>query len=279
MAERDFYMLASFTHSDLLFVEEWLRTNESYLRGIHQRLIGRLAYIAAANEQIQRDPTTSPEDKALVQSFVIETEEKLHSSIEREAVPFLDALREKRVDFLNDDENAIIFFHFLGHQYFRTKRIRNAIGNALSELQPDHDFSRLKNVLCHCFATNLGASLFVDRSQFDLIFLTNSTDLGFITGDQPVVNIMGTTSDIAPEEMALYYPLTASLSLLLLPKEYKLGSTSIAEDIAEELNEWIVWNSSEFLVASSKSVLQEIASRPAPQGPPSRRILDHARRS
>ena len=223
MAERDFYRLDNFKRSDLVFMEEWIRTNESHLRGMHRRLFGRLAYIAAANELIQRDPTTSPEEKAGVQAFVIETEEKLHGVTEREAVRFLSELRGKRADFLSDDENAIIFFHFLGHQYFRTKRIRNAIGKALSKSQPDQDYGRLKNVLCYCFATNLGASLFVDRSGFDVVFLTNSTDLSFLTGDQPVVNLMGSTNDIAPKEMALYYPVSPSLSLLLAPREYKLA--------------------------------------------------------
>ena len=279
MAERDFYMLASFSVSDMEFMEKWLRTNESPLQESHRWLFQRLAYVAAANELIQISSQTSPEEKVFARALVIEIEEKLHSVIERESMPFLSELRKKRTDFLRDDENAIVFFHFLGHQYFRTKRIRNAIGDALSDLQPDQDFGRLRNVLCYCFATNLGASLFADRSGFDLVFLTDSTNLGFITGDQPVVNIMGTANDIAPEELALYYPRTPSVSLLLSPREYELCSTSVPKEIVEELNEWIVWSSSEFLVANSKSLLQKIAMQPAPQGPPTRRVLDYARRS
>ena len=98
----------------------------------------------------------------------------------------------KTVDFIDNDDSAIMFFHFIPHQYFRTKRIREAIGEVLSQISPDHDFAHLKNIACYIIAVNLGASLFKYRNRVDFIFLDNRNALKFITGDQPVVNLMST---------------------------------------------------------------------------------------
>ena len=67
---------------------------------------------------------------------------------------------------------------------FRTKSVRKKIGEVLATITSGYDFSRLRNLFCHCFADIFGGSLFVDRKIFDIVFLENQNG-EFITGDQP----------------------------------------------------------------------------------------------
>ncbi len=271
MVERDFYSLSKITAIDIAFMEDWLQTNDPYLVPHHRRVYQSLAFIADVNDRLQRDPKLTSQEKAVLRGVVTETEENLHASIERAALPLLNELRERRVDFLNhDDENAIKFFIFLAHQYFRTKGIRSSIGKALSVAHPQFDFSRLKNVLCYCFATNLGASLFLDREKYDPIVLVNSTDLGFIAGDQPVVNVLSLGCESAPKEMALYYPVTPNTALLWSTREYELRLRVVTRDLVRDLNDWIAWNSTQFLIAHSTGDFRGITNKRMPRVVPRR---------
>ena len=145
-------------------------------------------------------------EKRYAQTVAIEMEDKLQGQIEQHAVPLLEELRQKRTEFLSVDETAIAFFHFLAHQYFRTKHIREAFSEELSQIDPNHDFARLNNIVCHIGAVNFGGSLFVDRNEFEIIFLDDRNESGFITGDQPIVNLMGSGDGKETTELALYYP-------------------------------------------------------------------------
>ena len=170
-----------------------------------------------SNDLIQNNDRTSLDEKCFAQRLVIEMEEQLQGQIEQDALPIIEELRHRRSEFVNVDRTAIQFFHFLAHQYFRTKHIREAIGEELAQVSSDHDIARLTNLVCHICAINVGGSLFVDRNQFDIVFLDAGDDRGFITGDQPVVNLLGTGDGSETTELALYYPLSPSLSCFDLP--------------------------------------------------------------
>ena len=166
------------------------------------------------------------------------------------------------------------FFRFIAHQYFRTKRIRESFERVLSQTSPDHDFGHLANVVSHIGAENVGASLFVDRNEFDIIFLESKGNIEFITGDQPVVNLLGTGDGSETTELALYYPISPVLACLLVPSNLKLSATDIPDAIVKQFNDLIAWESRHFLVASSDRVLQGILSKPSSQNRPSLTILD-----
>ena len=174
-------------------------------------------------------------------------------------------MRHKRVDFIKDDEKAITFFHFISQQYCRTKSFRGAVREAAVEIFPGHHFERLQNIVSYIGGVNIGGSLFADRKQFEVIFLENRSELGFITGDQPVVNLMGNKDGGETTELAFYYPLSPGLSCLLAPKAYKLQSVILPYSAVEELNDLIARDSKHFLVANSNESLQQtIGNLPLP---------------
>lgn len=270
MVERDFYKLPRLTKADVEFLEPFMQATYPEVREINLNLIKTLVFLTNANDLIQSQEGISEAVKSDFQTPIIEAEEKLHEQIESDALPVLEELRQKQTNFLCNDKAAISFFDFIAHQYWRTKRIRESVGEILYS-SSNRDFSHLQNLLCHCFANSMGANLFFDRSEFDIIFLDNTTDLGFITGDQPIVNLMGTRNGTPPEEIALYYPLAPDLAFILLPKEYKPCSMNI--DMVKELNDLIMWESKHFLVSDSTKVLEQYLNNPISRIPPTCRIL------
>lgn len=65
---------------------------------------------------------------------------------------------------------------------------------------------------------NVGASIVRERKLYRIVFLKNETGAPFITGVQPVINTLDpkTTDDIA-----LYYPLSPALAILLTKDSVK----------------------------------------------------------
>ena len=275
MVARHTYKLPLITQTDVRFLELFIeQTGRAALRPSHRKLVANWARISHANELIKNNGGASAEDRRYVEGLVIDAEEMLHSKTEEIALPILAALRQKRNNFLNSYEEAIVFFHFIAHQYFRTEPGREAIGETLVQGFPGHDFDRLRNIISYIGAENVGNSLFVDRKEYDIVFAENRCDLGFITGDQPVINLLGTGDGSETKELAFYYPLSPQLSCVLAPKIYRLRSESISSDIVQELNSLIAWESKQFLVANSDTDLQSLPRLSSLSRPSTSRILD-----
>ena len=122
MVERDYYKLHRITRSDATFLKAFIEsTGSAVLLRSHRNLVATLAHVAEANELIQSSDRASTPEKRYAQTLVIEIEEQLQGQIEEGALPLLEELRQKRTEFINISETAITFFHFIAHQYFRTK--------------------------------------------------------------------------------------------------------------------------------------------------------------
>ena len=182
MVIRDTYRLPRITGTDLLFLQQYIArgTHNAEMRDSHLKFIQSLARISIGNELLQVNEKAPPEDLALVKALVIQTGEDLQTGIEESALSFLAELRQKRAGFLGDYDNAMLFFQFLAHQYFRTEGSRNAIGRVTSEEFPGCNFDRLSYILGYIAADNVGFSLFRDRDEFEVIFLENPNTLGII---------------------------------------------------------------------------------------------------
>lgn len=267
MVQRDFYKVPHISANDVLFLESWLIPKTSQAtQPLHRNLLRRFKNIADLYEVAHQDKGASTVDKALVNSLVIETLEKLHQSIEGSAVPILDELRSKRLDFLQTKYTAVSFFHFVAHQYMRTKRIHEDIKTVLRDSQMGLNLGHLTNFMCYFAATNMSYSFYEERRDWRFIFLDNFTENRFITGDQPIVNLLG-DGPLEHDDIVLYYPLTSRLALLMVSKKYTLVSTKVTDVRVEYFNSWIAWKSQESIVSKS-AVELEIARNQWPSASP-----------
>ena len=156
MAERDFYKLQKLTRADIFILQKLLieKAASPHLRELHKTLIEKFAYIAEANERLKFDPNASGTEREMVRKLTIEAEEKLHCGVEESAQSILEALRNKDGNVIYPDDTAIPFFGFISHQFFRTKRKRDAIVATAKGILPAENIQRIRNLLGYCYATN-----------------------------------------------------------------------------------------------------------------------------
>ena len=260
MVETDFYRLDVITPRDVAALSVLLlrqETSES-LRRLHEKLIAHFRLVWYVYESVQNHPNASSDDKARARDEAIQIEERIHAGIEADAVPVLRTLRNKDSSVIHSDETAITFFNFISQQYMRTKTMRDRIEDVLSEFVSPDTAQRIRHLYCHCIATNIGGSLYVDRKKFELVFVDTPRKRGLITGDQPLVNLLSTDDGTAPPEIALYYPLSPILGMILAPKDLAVAQRFAGEEASRivYLNGLIARKSEHFLVADSASALE-----------------------
>ena len=111
------------------------------------------------------------------------------------------------------------FIQFISYQYFRTARIRN--GYRAIPLELPHDRDRTWPIEAFIYATNLKTSLYVQRHEYEIVMIDSRTDKPFITGDQPVINLLG----LSHPEVELFYPLTLKRAMILSASRERYSSS------------------------------------------------------
>ena len=147
--------------------------------------------------------------------------ESLHGATEELAIPILAKLREEDAAFYQNVETRNDFINFISHQYFRTAKMRNII-TAIRNPLP-HDIARTWPIEAFIYATNLASSLVGEGRKRRIIFLRNASAVPFITGDQPVINLLGANE----EEVDLYYPLKSDLAIIFTANQLSFPSDHI----------------------------------------------------
>jgi Protein of unknown function (DUF4238) len=139
--------------------------------------------------------------------------EDYHARIEASFLPLLDRLLKKDVSFYSTDEGCIIFLHFICTQHMRTKGIKSRTIEIVRQ-KNGLDLTRIWDIMSHMFSVNMGASLFLQRKKRKLAIIENSTDVPFITCDQPLINLHSNWMQPVTK-LSFYYPLAPRLALIL----------------------------------------------------------------
>jgi hypothetical protein len=211
-AERFFYEFPELTREDLAYLETVIsQSNDEGLRKLNRGWIESFQMSFAIRKRLSEVEIDS-EVRTQLETALREVEktmgESYHGATETRAIPILDALRQGDVSFYADEKASMTFIDYISHQYFRTANLRNrmlAIPNPLP-----HDIRRTWPVEAFIYATNLASSFVRQRREYRIVLLRNKSQVPFITGDQPVINLRGV--DVA--EVDLYYPLQPDLAMI-----------------------------------------------------------------
>ena len=132
MVERDFYRLHALSDEDVELLRGLLFRDQtpSYLWRLHENLIAFYKRVADVHEMLRRDLNASSHGKAVARDAALQIEETMHSRIEADAVPILQALRNRDGGVIHSDPTAVTFFHFVSQQYMRTKPMRDRMEGA-----------------------------------------------------------------------------------------------------------------------------------------------------
>ncbi|PPQ34090.1 hypothetical protein CCR94_00085 [Rhodoblastus sphagnicola] len=168
----------------------------------------------------------------------------------------LERALRKDISFYSDEQSCVTLFHFLASQHMRTKGVKV---KSIEILKRDHglDISRIWAVMSHMFATNIGMTVFLERKRRKLILVENTTNLAFITGDQPLINLRGGGGK-SPTELCWYYPISPCLALILteVQEEPAFSTASLTSTRVSDLNALIAKASHKQVFAQSPTALQ-----------------------
>jgi hypothetical protein len=144
--------------------------------------------------------------------------EMYHTRIENRSKEILDSLRNQDDSFYQDIGKCVCFIIFICNQYFRTAKMRQAVTGIASPID-GHDPRRTNLIESFIYATNVGASLIPERESYAIFFLVNNTSTPYITGDQPIINLLDPTKTT---DIKFYYPLSPVLAILFTKNDQKI---------------------------------------------------------
>jgi Protein of unknown function (DUF4238) len=259
--ETDFHVLPELTPVDVQALAIWLSRLTPMVQEACAPVVNTLLLPVAVPQRLQgADAATRERARQFVERFRAEAVESFHTHVEGNAIPLLARARQGDLSFYGDDEGAARFLHFLALQFMRTKGPQQRAGE-LGEDPTGLDLARVWNIVTPMFATAHGVVLFSERKRRTLTRIANETGVPFITGDQPVVNLLASPSrDRDVDAVSLYYPIGPDSALLLSDEDKPplYPATGLSRGQASELNERLAQACHRQVFAASKASLEAL---------------------
>jgi hypothetical protein len=261
-AERDFYRLNPLTDAEVRFIRTvFIEPLSLGSRRVNENFLIMFALPATLRVRMSKEEVAAnPERVTELDEEILNGEERWHANMESRMAPYLEAARHGDISFYKEDKKVGSFLQFLATQHFRTKGIRERVSERFRKRE-NFDISRCWNVISHIMATALGAALYKERGQRALVLVRNETKYPFITGDQPMANLLGRSyQDESPAHLALYYPISPKLALFLDEPGHPYGLPNVvsSSEQVRTLNSEIIRRSHKQLFADRPGVLEEL---------------------
>ncbi len=240
--ETDFYRIGELTLEQLSLIKMLLIDNSDHIvQDIHLELVRMLStafeMIRSTRDCLSRYPDRLAYFEADMSRMKSNLFEEMHTAIENSFRVSLDQVLEGDISFYDRADTAIPFCRYIAAQLLRTKGTKERVIDRVNKIN-GIDLAPIWTVVNYMFAINIGASFYIERDRRSLTLLENKTDIPFITGDQPVLNLLGGDGNQPPEHCVLYYPVSPTLALILgevnEPPPYT--NESFNSDQASDLN-------------------------------------------
>lgn len=259
-SETYFYRVFDLTKPELAYLDGVIQSRPEHVRETLRGFVEMFQLVANKTRRFleqhgKPDPVIRAQSQALLDQAERSLGEQYHVAVEQGAIPLLASLRQGDASFWLNESDASVFSYFIATQYLRTARMRNAVVGAVAAV--GIDISRIWPIECHFWSTEIGATLFVNRHRYRAVILTNETDVLFITGDQPAINL----HPASVPEFKLYYPVTPKTALLLTVDPGELNR-SISRLEAERLNHSIYSHSDDQIYGLDKAYLKAVGTLP-----------------
>lgn len=261
-AERFFYEFQELTNDDLAYLEDViLKSNDEGLQKLNRGWIKSFQMTFDIRKRLsgaEMDPKIRTELECKLREVEKTMGETFHGATEDRAIPILDALRKGNLDFYADQAASFTFIEYISHQYFRTAKLRNAM-LAIPNPLP-HDVSRTWPVEAFIYATNLASSFVRQQLEYRIVLLRNKSQVAFITGDQPVINLLS----VDDKEVDLYYPLQPDLAMIYTTDRtrYAGDTDDVGAISVEGYNHRIYAKSDSQIYGNEPAYLASLASLP-----------------
>lgn len=262
--QRDFYRLQELTPNDIVLIKLlYVNNSPLFLQPLHNQLLDEFNLAFELKREYEKSREKNEEFEKQIDITINNLEENLHCGIENMAIPFLEKVQKKDLSFYKDEQNRIEFNYFIATQYLRTNHMRQRLKQAFQDIPAKYahfnfDINRIWNVVTHITATNLGFSLSRPEYHINIFLLENNTDVPFVTGDQPLINLKSDPKSFeVPSKLELYYPQTPEIALMFSMNDTISFSQNVSPCEVKKLNDLMVASSQEQVYANEENVLKQ----------------------
>jgi hypothetical protein len=258
-----FYKVNSLTEQDFSFVRDlFLSDVGESTNAIFDRLFSLFRQVEQL-ESFQSDGSHAGIEN-LKKHYATNLEEEIQSEIESQGDPCLAQLLVEDTSFFENDKSAAHFLNYICMQYLRTKKQHDALVSCVTGENRDQ-IIKCANLIRVVFSSKLAANLYANRADYKLVVAKNTSNVPFITCDQPVINYLDTKRDQSEqtENFGLYYPLSPNLAVFLVENKIfgSVTEMSFDQSSVEEFNQIILNSSYEQVYSSSEKQLRDLASQ------------------
>jgi hypothetical protein len=260
--ERHFYKLQRLTEKDLVLLKLFIiDTGPSHAKQLHEEFLALLLGPRVVVEQYRHMLKNPEEMEAELETQEINVLEDYHASIENSFAKMLEAIRRGDISFYQNDAECILFARYMATQFMRTKGIKVRMIEMFQQ-KMGVDISRIWDIASLMQAVNIGCSLFLGRKRQQLVLVRNTTDVEFITSDQPVINLHGGSDRTnPPTNLCMYYPIGPRTAMIWgdINEEVSYATQTLTAADVSGLNRRMVAGSHSQVFGHSAASLEDFA--------------------
>jgi Protein of unknown function (DUF4238) len=262
--ERYFYKLIDLTESEELFLKNYIDKNSPHaVKDLNFDFLRLFTYPYRSKKQFEKNPFLFV-DKELFDKEIEEIEINLmewaHGEMESFGHKILKYRTLDDLKTIENDNNLFEAILFLCFQFVRTKNMKNSALSYFKGKSSKELAQKTWSILSYVTATSLAYKI-VSHPNLKFVFLENKSTNFFITGDQPVFNLLvdkvNENCDVL--DLEFYYPITPSHALLVHFRNDqgdKFLNQSADEILIGYLNKKVFENSDFFVFANNKEQLE-----------------------
>lgn len=262
-SQRYFYRINGISENDCNLIRKiFIERTVEPMRSILERWILPIEDLLKVMKNVDAEVAVKIALKEETDLYLKNILENLHMKIENDGITGLLKLQAGQISFLlengEDQTEDVDFISYLSFQYFRTKKMKQSVKEACGQYESlFNDFDSAFNVIVLIFSTLFGYNIYerIKGKEFKCYLLRNFSDIAFITGDQPVINLHA-NFDAKQEttSLSLYYPLSPIISLLITRDQVDDVKCSIEK--VKEYNDMIACQSLELIFANNDHALE-----------------------
>ncbi|MEW5833098.1 MAG: DUF4238 domain-containing protein [Campylobacterota bacterium] len=265
--EIDFYKINPLNIDDIEYIKRFSAMSPDFLQEMHMSHLQYFIKLSNVSNTISQSKIYSKDLELLNNVIKHNSLENLHSLFEDTAVKAINELSKGNKNILDTATNMISFCTFLGHQLTRTKRMKERSSDAINMSMPFTNEALLfeKNwwFLSFMLGINVGWSLYESKTRNKHIYITNNTDIPFITSDNPIINVHSSVKGLnefeAPEYADFFIPLSPKYAYMINDSsDYDHLELSISAEEVKNFNQAIYEKSHKTVFASEESALKDM---------------------
>ena len=264
--EKYFYGLEDFTHEEISFLKNFVdKTSPPALKPLNSDFLTLFTSTSLLKKQLATN--TNPKvNREFIASEIKKIEansmEDAHCIMENLGSKIIQCRSLEELKELSLDDNLYEAIMFLCVQYFRTKSMRKSALKSFNGDKFEGLADKSWNIISSIMATTLARSISLNN-KLRFTFIENSTTIPFITGDQPVFNILNDKLNDEGEvvELELYYPLTPKYAICLhfRPEQIDIFEGKTAdENYVNYLNKKVFQNADYYVFADNERILEQV---------------------